>query len=89
MRTLKEDFNEAIARGVFPPIDVELLAASCYGLGFELGRVLAYTKKPDAETTARFATRLMTSGITGFGIAKTASASKHKKGEVPIRGSLP
>lgn len=89
MRTLKEDFNEAIARGVFPPIDVELLAASCYGIGFELGRILAYTKNPDAEATARFATKLMTSGISGFGIAKTATASKRKKGEVPIRGSLP
>lgn len=89
MRTLKEDFNEAIARGVFPPIDVELLAASCYGIGFELGRILAYTKKPDAEATARFATKLMTSGISGFGIAKTASAAKRRRGEVPIRGSLP
>lgn len=89
MRTLKEDFSEAVARGVFPPIDVELLAASCYGIGFELGRVLAFTKKPDAEAAARFATKLMISGITGFGIAKTASASKRRKGEVPIRGSLP
>lgn len=89
MRTLKEDFNEAIARGVFPPIDVELLAASCYGIGFELGRILAYTRKPDAEATARFATRLMTSGISGFGIAKTATAARRRRGEVPIRGSLP
>lgn len=89
MRTLKEDFSEAIERGVFPPIDVELLAAACYGIGFELGRILAYTKKPDAEATARFATKLMTSGTTGFGIARTASASKRRRGEVPIRGSLP
>lgn len=89
VRTLKEDFSEAMARGVFPAIDVELLAAACYGIGFELGRILAYTKKPDVEATARFATRLMTSGTTGFGIAKTASASKRRKGEVPIRGSLP
>ncbi len=89
MRTLKEDFSEAIARGVFPPIDVELLASACYGIGFELGRVLAYTKKPDAEATARFATKLMTSGITGFGIAKSASAAARRKGEVTIRGSLP
>ncbi len=89
MRTLKEDFSEAISRGIFPEIDVELLAAACYGVGFELGRILAYTKKPDAEATARFATRLLTSGTTGFGIAKTASAAKRRKGEVPIRGSLP
>ena len=89
MRTLKEDFTEAMERGVFPAIDVDLLAAACYGIGFELGRILAYTKKPDAETTARFATKLVTSGTTGFGIAKTASASKRRRGEVPIRGSLP
>lgn len=89
IRTLKEDFREAIARGVFPAIDVELLAAACYGVGFELGRILAYTKKPDVAATARFATTLMTSGTTGFGIVKTASASKRKRGEVPIRGSLP
>lgn len=89
MRTLKEDFSEAIARGVFPPIDVELLAASCYGVGFELGRVLAFTKKPDADATARFATKLLTAGVSGFGIAKTATAARRRKGEVPIRGSLP
>ncbi len=89
MRTLKEDFREAIARGVFPPIDIEMLAAACYGIGFELGRVLAFTRKPDANATALFATTLMTHGITGFGIAGTASAAKRKKGEVPIRGSLP
>lgn len=89
MRTLKDDFSEAIRRGVFPDIDVELLAAACFGIGFELGRILAYTKKPDAEATARFATKLMTSGTTGFGISKTASAAKRRKGEVPIRGSLP
>lgn len=89
MRALKDDFSEAIARGVFPPIDVELLAASCYGVGFELGRVLAFTRKPDAEATARFATRLLTSGVTGFGIASTGVASKRRKNEVPIRGSLP
>lgn len=89
MRTLKEDFTEAMQRGVFPPIDVDLLAAACYGIGFELGRILAFTRKPDAEATARFATKLMTSGTTGFGIARTASASKRRRGEVPIRGSLP
>ena len=89
MRALKDDVSEAIARGVFPPIDVELLAASCYGVGFELGRVLAFTKKPDAEATARFATHLLTSGVTGFGIASTGVASKRRKNEVPIRGSLP
>lgn len=89
MRTLKDDFGEAIQRGVFPTIDVELLAAACFGVGFELGRILAYTKKPDVEATARFATKLMTSGTTGFGISKTASAAKRRKGEVPIRGSLP
>lgn len=89
MRTLKEDFSDAIARGVFPPIDVELLAAACYGIGFELGRVLAFTKHADAEATARFATTLMTNGITGLGITRTASAAKRRKGEVPIRGSLP
>lgn len=89
MRTLKADFSEAIERGVFPAIDVELLAASCFGIGFELGRVLAFAKRPDADATAQFATRLMTSGITGFGIARTATAAKRRRGEVPIRGSLP
>lgn len=89
MRTLKADFSEAIARGVFPPIDVDLLASACYGIGFEMGRIMAYTKKPDVEATARFATKLMTSGVTGFGIAKTATAARRRKGEVSIRGSLP
>jgi len=88
MRTLKEDFSEAIERGVFPAIDVELLAAACYGVGFELGRILAYTKKPDVEATAQFATRLMTSGVTGFGIARHAVAGGRKNSHA-MRGSLP
>jgi HAMP domain-containing protein len=58
-------------------------------VGFELGRVLAYAKKPDADASARFATKLLTGGVSGFGIARTTVAAKRPKGEVAIRGSLP
>lgn len=89
MSTLKDDFREAVVAGLLPEVNIDLLAAACYGIGFELGRIVAHSKKPDAEATALFATQLMTSGIPAFGIHKTASARRGMKGDVSVRGSLP
>lgn len=88
MRALKEDVSQAIERGVFPPLDVDLMTSAFFGVGFEIGRTLSAAKKPDPEAAAVFATRLMTAGVQAFGIQQTDSA-RRKRGEVPIRGSLP
>lgn len=88
MRALKEDVSQAIERGVFPPLDVDLMTSAFFGVGFEIGRTLSVAKKPDPEAAAVFATRLMTAGVQAFGIQQTDSA-RRKRGEVPIRGSLP
>lgn len=88
MRALKEDVSQAIERGVFPPLDIDLMTSAFFGVGFEIGRTLSVAKKPDPEAAAVFATRLMTAGVQAFGIQQSDSA-RRKRGEVPIRGSLP
>jgi AcrR family transcriptional regulator len=66
MRALKEDIRDAIRRGVFPEVDVKLLAASFYGIGYEIGRVLVEQPGTTAEAAAEFATTLLTSGLGAF-----------------------
>ena len=68
IRSLRDDIRDAIRRGVFPEVDVKLLAASFYGIGYEIGRVLV--EQPGSttpEAAAEFATTLLTSGIRTFG----------------------
>ena len=67
MRALKEDIRDAIRRGVFPDLDVNLLAASFYGIGYEVGRVLVEQPGTTPEAAAEFATTLLTSGVRAFG----------------------
>lgn len=88
MRLLKEDLQLFIDRGVFPPVDTELLASAFYGVGFELGRIVASAKRPDPEHYAAFATRLMTGGVNAFGISGAAAAGRNSRG-VSVGGSLP
>lgn len=88
MRALKEDVSGAIERGVFPPLDVDLMTSAFFGVGFEIGRTLSIARQPDPESAATFATRLMAAGVQAFGIQQSDSA-RRKRGEVPIRGSLP
>ena len=67
MRALKDDIRDAIRRGVFPEVDVKLLAASFYGIGYEIGRVLVEQPGTTPEAAAEFATTLLTSGVRAFG----------------------
>lgn len=88
MRALKADLSDAIERGIFPPMDIDLMTSAFFGVGFEIGRTLSLAKRPDPEAAAAFAARLMTAGVQAFGIQQGSSA-RRKKGEVAIRGSLP
>lgn len=67
MRALREDIRDAIRRGVFPEVDVNLLAASFYGTAFEIGRVLVEQSGTTPEAAAEFATTLLSNGVAGFG----------------------
>jgi AcrR family transcriptional regulator len=67
MRALREDLRDAIRRGVFPDTDVALLAASFYGIAFEIGRVMVETPGYAPEAAAEFATTLLTGGVQAFG----------------------
>jgi len=69
MQQLKADLNDAMSRGLFPELDVDLMAASLYGMAFEIGRVLCEQGNRDAEQAARFATRMLVEGIQTFGLA--------------------
>lgn len=88
MRALKADLGDAIERGIFPPMDIDLMTSAFFGVGFEIGRTLSVARRPDPEAAAAFAARLMTAGVQAFGIQQGSSA-RRKKGEVAIRGSLP
>lgn len=67
MRALKEDIRDAIKRGVFPTVDVDMLAAAFYGTGFEIGRLMVERPGTDPDTAAGFATTLLTAGLPAFG----------------------
>lgn len=69
MQQLKADLNDAMARGLFPELDVDLMAASLYGMAFEIGRVLCEQGGRNAEQAARFATRMLVEGIQAFGLS--------------------
>ncbi|GAC1626201.1 MAG: TetR/AcrR family transcriptional regulator [Nevskia sp.] len=69
MRSLAEDLHAAIKRKLLPEqLDVELLAASFFGIGFEIGRVLSQREAADAEAAARFANTLVLEGVQAFGM---------------------
>ncbi|WP_293373162.1 TetR/AcrR family transcriptional regulator [Nevskia sp.] len=69
MQQLKADLNDAMSRGLFPELDVDLLAASLYGIAFEIGRVLCEQGGRNADQAARFATRMLVEGIQTFGLS--------------------
>lgn len=66
MRSLKEDMREAIARGIFPEVDVDALTAVSFGAGYELARLIVDQPKRKTEDTARFVTRLFIDGVNAL-----------------------
>ena len=58
---LRQDIEEAIARGLFAPVDAGLLASSIVGLAFELAEQVK--AGADMQEAARFATALVLGGI--------------------------
>jgi AcrR family transcriptional regulator len=67
MFSLRNDLREAIARGVFPEVDVDALTAISFGAGYELCRLVVEEPRRKPEETARFITRLFIEGVDALG----------------------
>ena len=66
MKALRDDIEDAIRRGIMPPLDADCLAAAFFGAGYELGRILAASPERDPAAAAAFATRLFLGGVHAF-----------------------
>jgi AcrR family transcriptional regulator len=73
---LREDLENAIARGLFPPVDADFLMASIVGVAFEITERLVRRETPDAAAAAAadFATALFMGGIRALPHAKVEAA---------------
>jgi AcrR family transcriptional regulator len=60
---LREDLEDAIGRGLFPPVDVDYCAHAMVAVGLELGGRLLERDPPDVAGATEFATALFTSGL--------------------------
>ena len=72
-QALREDIEDAIRRGIMPPLDAGYLAAAFFGAGYEMARILAAAPKKDPAAAAAFATRLFLGGVHAFASDKVAT----------------
>ncbi len=73
MKALRDDIEDAIRRGIMPPLDAGYLAAAFFGAGYELGRILAASPDRDPAAAAAFATRLFLGGVHAFASDKATT----------------
>ena len=73
MKALRDDIEDAIRRGIMPPLDADCLAAAFFGAGYELGRILAASPERDPAAAAAFATRLFLGGVHAFATDKVTT----------------
>lgn len=64
----KQDLRDGVKRGLFPPLDLELITASFFGTGYEISRLIAEKRQHSPRTSAQFATRLLLGGVNAFGL---------------------
>ena len=72
-KALRDDIEDAIRRGIMPPLDAGYLAAAFFGAGYEMGRILAESPKKDPAAAAAFATRLFLGGVHAFASDKVTT----------------
>jgi AcrR family transcriptional regulator len=72
-KALRDDIEDAIRRGIMPPLDADYLAAAFFGAGYEMGRILAASPKKDPAAVAAFATRLFLGGVHAFASDKVTT----------------
>ena len=63
---LREDFETAIGKGLFPPVDSDYLMAAIVGIAFELAERMLGRDEPDPASAAAFATALFLGGVHGL-----------------------
>ena len=72
---LREDIEEAIARGLFPQVDADFLMAAIAGVAFEVGERMMRRETADPVAAAVFATALFLGGIRTLPHAAAAEQS--------------
>ena len=72
-KALRDDIEDAIRRGIMPPLDATYLSAAFFGAGYEMGRILAESPKKDPAMAAAFATRLFLGGVHAFASERMAT----------------
>lgn len=86
MGSLKDDLQRAIARGLFPEVNVEYLTAILFGAGYEMARLLiespAAARKP--REAAQFTTRVFLNGVTAMAAAPTQMI---RRGAITLKGT--
>ena len=78
VRAMKSDISDAIERGLMPSVNVEFLAATFYGAGYEMSRLIADNPEQHCpEQAARFAAAVFLRGIGGaVALQQTEAVSK-------------
>ena len=65
-RDLLVDISDAMARGLLPKMDVDLVASAIVGMAFEMAIVMVARDPIDPEGTTKFATALLLGGLSGM-----------------------
>ena len=62
---VRHGLEDAIARGMAPPVDADYLTCACIGIAQEVGTAMLRRSPPDIDATAKFAAGLVLKGIGG------------------------
>jgi AcrR family transcriptional regulator len=62
---VRQGLEQAIARGMAPPVDSDYLACACIGIAQEVGTAMLRRSPPGIEAAADFAAGLILKGLTG------------------------
>ncbi|MDE2182032.1 MAG: TetR/AcrR family transcriptional regulator [Alphaproteobacteria bacterium] len=68
---LREDIEVAIAKGLFPPVDPDMLMAAIVGVAFEVAERMLRKEPHDPTAAADFATSLFLGGVRALPYAQT------------------
>ena len=67
---MRRDMEKAMADGVIPQVDAGYVTVSMGGVAFSVRDEMMARKPLDPDGAARFATRLILSGLSGMGDEK-------------------
>ncbi len=62
---VRQGLEEAIARGMAPPVDADYLACACIGIAQEVGTAMLRRCPPETEAATEFAAGLILNGLAG------------------------